>query len=517
MMKGEKKYDEILRDIGEQSAVEEFDWIGQEHNFSEKYKKQKEALMAKTSFKGEKVVPMKRKWSRTVKAMVASVAVLILLPATVFAAYKLYTISVKDENYAKQVMVAGVPANVDKEIKPVDVKVGYVPEGLENTSPMSEGIEEMGPLSEDDAPYGQWENPQNQAQWMSLKLIKVDINAEYLLQDLGDKQEFDFANGTHALLGKELRNYDDTSQAAIYLGAVFYDEQGYIIEVRANGIGEEELKKVMDNIVLEETAGKGIAAESLAKRTKAIENAEKRRTEFDNARTGSIDEHNIYGEQEVFSRMMNYNYFRVDEAQGNEFIPALDEADLPEFSQGEFEITVDEIKVLNSATEIKKEDVELPALYSTDFVDEEGNLVPYEREFGEWGDGVNKPIWTPSGETELANRKLLSLKVKIKNKTGENAGTQIQPVLVHLRENGGTYERILKRSYREFMEAVSLYSMDIHGEGNHFTYIEFAKDEEKVITMTFFVDEDELNSAFLLFEGLNQEDVTNYQYVDVRQ
>ena len=174
---------------------------------------------------------------------------------------------------------------------------------------------------------------------------------------------------------------------------------------------------------------------------------------FDAARTAPINPQDIHKSQENFSQNMYYNYLHTETS---ELASALDEADLPELPQGEFEISVDEVQVLDSAAGIKTEDIELPALYADDFVDEDGNLVPYEREFGEWSDGVDKPIWT------------------------------------------------------------SLYSMDIHGEGNYFTYLDFATDEEKVLTMTFFVDEDELDSAFLLFEGPNQEDINNYQYVDIR-
>ena len=60
-----------------------------------------------------------------------------------------------------------------------------------------------------------------------------------------------------------------------------------------------------------------------------------------------------------------------------------------------------------------------------------------------------------------------------------------------------------------------IYSMDIYGDGHDgkgFYFVDFDKDEEKQITITFLIDEDELGNAFLAYEGSG-----NGSYIDIRK
>ena len=481
-MKDEKHYDEILRDIGEQSALEEFDRTDKEHNFSKKYEKQKEALMAKARFNNKKVVPMKRKWSKTVKAMVASAAVLILLPITVFAAYKFYTINVKDKNYAKEVNVE----DVIKEVKPVEMKVSYLPAGIKE--------------SEIDA-WKYWDEAGEH--WLTLNLMKVDTEAKFVVDDIDDKQEIELNDGTRVLLGKNAGREG-------YHGAVFYDQQGYIVEFWAGDVANEELIKTIEGISLNETTGEGTQAYSLAahigdqtlgkddKLTEATSEASGvKGTDPLNGNKIALDE--IHKIKENFIYETAYNVYTND------------------LKSGELEMSVEKVEVLDDISGIDeaskafgKDDKEL--------ADEAGKLLPHERAIGEWGDGIDAPTWKTT-ETQMVNRKLLSITVRMKNQTGVATNDMnIFPRLSLLTEDNGAYQ-LLEKPYFDFNNCKEAYSMDTYGDGNSgkgFYFVDFGKDEEKLITITFLVDEDELDKAFLSYEGGGLDEPEN-SYVDVRQ
>ena len=73
-MKCDREYEEVLRAIGECSDLEDFDKQNEQHIFSAKYGKQKEALLIKEKMKNEKVVPIKNS-SRMSKKKIAIVAI----------------------------------------------------------------------------------------------------------------------------------------------------------------------------------------------------------------------------------------------------------------------------------------------------------------------------------------------------------------------------------------------------------------------------------------------------------
>jgi len=94
----------------------------------------------------------------------------------------------------------------------------------------------------------------------------------------------------------------------------------------------------------------------------------------------------------------------------------------------------------------------------------------------------------------------------------------IFPRLSLLTEKNGDYQW-LEEAYLDFNNPKEAYSMDIYGKGNAgkgFYFVDFEKDEEKRITITFLVDEDELDSAFLSYQSGGSDEPENY-YVDVRQ
>ena len=185
-----------------------------------------------------------------------------------------------------------------------------------------------------------------------------------------------------------------------------------------------------------------------------------------------------------------------------------------DWKDGKLEMQVEKAEVLDTVTGIEETFKTFAA--SDPLVDNAGNLLPYEREFGEWGDGINTPTWKTT-ETQMVNRRLLSITLKMKNTTGEAVNDMdIFPRLVLLTEENGSYE-YLKGSYRNFNSSKEAYSMDTYGDGNNgkgFYFVDFDKDEEKLITISFLVDEDELNHAFLTYGG---GDGLVSHYVDVRQ
>ena len=77
-MKCDREYEAVLRETGEYSDLEEFDKQNEQHIFSPRYEKQKEALLIKEKIKNEKVVPMKNS-SRMSKKKIAIIALIATL------------------------------------------------------------------------------------------------------------------------------------------------------------------------------------------------------------------------------------------------------------------------------------------------------------------------------------------------------------------------------------------------------------------------------------------------------
>ena len=465
-MNDTKNYDEALKRVGEKDLMEEFDKAGEDHTFSNKYKKQKEAMLIKMRM--ESTRPQKQKWSKAMKALVASVAAIILVPATVFAAYKLYTINVTDKNYAKEVDIE----EVSQEAKPVEMKIAYLPDGMS----------EFEPFKYKDA---------NGKSGVTLYLIKVDTNAKFTIDDIEDKQEINLSDGTDVLLGK--RAGQETEN---YHGAIFYDQQGYIVEFWTDGIAEVELTKMLEGISLEETIGTGTTAGSLAALVEPGEGLQ--------AKGESIVEdypaiEQVYKVNENFICEAIYNVYTKD------------------WKTGQLEMSVEKVEVLDNIAGISEGSKAFGKDDET-LADESGEFLPHEREIGEAGDGIDTPAWQ-TNETQMVNRKLLSVTVKMKNQTGTAVeDISIFPRLSLLAEENGTYQW-REEPYRDFSNSKEAYSMDTYGDGNDgkgFYFIDFDKDEEKLITVTFLVDEDELDNAFLTYQSENIDGAWN-NYVDVRQ
>jgi hypothetical protein len=466
-MNDDKRCMEALRLLGEKDLMEEFDRADEAHVFSNKYKKQKEAMLIKV--KNEKAKPRKKKWSKTMKAFMASAAALLLIPATVFAVYKLYTIRVTDRNYAKEVSVE----ETMREINPVDMRVTYLPEGMEK-------FEE-----------GKYRD-ENDERWLTLMLIKADVDAEFMVDNIEDKQEMKLSNRTPVVFGRSAGGGEES-----YHGAVFYEQQGYIVEMWAEGILETELMNVLEGISLEETTGAGTYAVNLSAQI-GERNAEKG-DPVDAKGEDSLTNVQVRGIKEKFIYETTHNVYAED------------------LKTGKLEMSVEEVTVLDNISSID-EDSKSFGKDDEGLADETGKLMPQERKIGEWGDGVDAPTWNTT-ETRMIQRKLLSVSVRMKNVTGEAVkDMSIFPRLSLLTEKNGDYQW-LEEAYLNFNNLKEAYSMDIYGKGNAgkgFYFVDFEKDEEKRITITFLVDEDELDNAFLSYQSGGSDEPENY-YVDVRQ
>ena len=464
-MDDEKKYEEALKRVGEKDLMEDFEKEGEYHVFSKSYEKQKEALLIKARQK-ESIGAKRKKWSKAIKVMLAGAAAMIVVPVTVFAAYKHYTIQVQERNYAREVRIE----EVISEVKPVEMKVSYLPAGVVESE------------------IDEWKYKAENGEWrFTLHLIKVDTKAEFLIDNIENKQDIELNNGAHVLLGTRPEEED------FYNGAVFYDQQGYILEIWATGMPKEELVKIMEGISLEETTGAGTRASSLAAITDA--NGGKEAEVPADSEMADINERSIYKEKEKFIHTACYDIYSKD------------------WKEGKLEMSVEDVKVLDSVSDISEdtkamgEDLEVLA-------DAAGKLLPHEREFGVWGDGIDAPGWV-TNEIQTVDRKLLSVTVRMKNETGKAIeDIDIFPRLLLLTETDGAY-RWLENSYRDFNNSKEAYSMDIYGDGNDgkgFYFVDFDKDEEKQITITFLVDEDELGNAFLAYEGSG-----DGSYIDIRK
>ena len=136
-MKSDRQYEEILRATGDYSDLEEFDKQNEQHIFTQKYEKQKEALLIKEKIKNKRVVPMKSssRFSKKKIAIIAIAATLVLGTVAVAAATtigKVRFVFVPDVNDPYTGVMVDADNMTDEELFNHDYIEFEIPEGAQN-------------------------------------------------------------------------------------------------------------------------------------------------------------------------------------------------------------------------------------------------------------------------------------------------------------------------------------------------------------------------------------------------
>lgn len=114
-----------IYELAEKIALDDFDKLEEQHEFSHTYTRKKKLFMEEMKLKDGKP-QTKRKRHRM---LIAAACLLIGMPTTVFGAVKVYNMIVQKQNYEVNVSVTNKESkNIDKWYK---LKVGKLPENME--------------------------------------------------------------------------------------------------------------------------------------------------------------------------------------------------------------------------------------------------------------------------------------------------------------------------------------------------------------------------------------------------
>ncbi|MGH1055953.1 hypothetical protein ACQVUC_13010 [Bacillus paranthracis] len=114
-----------IYELAEKIALDDFDKLEEQHEFSHTYTRKKKLFMEEMKLKDEK--PQKKRKKH--RMLIAAACLLIGMPTTVFGAVKVYNMIVQKQNYEVNVSVSNKDSK--KSDKWYKLKIGKLPENME--------------------------------------------------------------------------------------------------------------------------------------------------------------------------------------------------------------------------------------------------------------------------------------------------------------------------------------------------------------------------------------------------
>ena len=412
---------------------EAFEKIEGNHTFSKEYEKKKRLLLSAVKRQEKNHGKHLAKY-----AAVAAASVLVVLPATVYAADKIYQSFIEKNGYQTNIRVQQEEESV-KEIVPVKLEATYLPEGSEE--------EYVGSFK-----YYVPEEGEDYGHSVSLNLTKLDVedwtfSTHYTL----DYQEFQ-AGKYQAYLVK--RDGEEGFNQEMY---VVFDDYGYMVTAYlGHEITEEEAVKIAEGLKLTETdEAHASSAASLAQ----IEAAEKRKGEY----VAKKAEKNYYKQGELFENTQGFLY------------------------------TVKSVEVLDNINSLNKEYFRCDGYaMMKGIVDASGNILPYERENIVYGDGVN--TLNQLNGTESVNRRFVSVTLEVTNPEG-NTKNRDDEAFVY----GQIYflSEMEENPFYYGIEPIYFDRSDYNSESSHYYFTTIEEGKTLTCHLGYLIDEDKLDEMYL--------------------
>ncbi|MBS4210200.1 DUF4367 domain-containing protein [Bacillus sp. FJAT-50079] len=473
-LKNLKKMD----DLAEKIALEDFDKLDEQHEFSDTYKLKKKLFMDEIRMKGKQSQP-KRKRNRI---LIAAACLLIAMPTTVFGAVKAYDIIVQKQNY--EVIVSVTNKIFKKRDSWYQMKVGYLPENMEANDSLA-------------MKYSFKDNYANGG--FSFILWRLGKNSDFqTLYSVGyDEKEI---NGRKAVIvNKDTGNKNVVFDRQVFL---LFEEEGIMLQSYiGNDVSDEQMMKVIENISLEPTS------EEMASYT----------VDYDEPLFSNVKEPT---ESRVIPLKKNSKQlFNV----GQRVPVTLDSAE----SVSKLEFVVEKVEVFDSISDFKQgnfNDMGIERLSENKALDQTNKLLPYKRDVYKVGNGkdsIHKLV-----ESKLVNLKFVYLTTTVKN----NSDQAIEEIYMHpslqvLKSEKNVWNYAGENGIAE--ESIMTGEVDYlepHGDGKSFYNIGRIEPGQTVkVNLGYFVDEDKLDSIFLdafHYSGFGDTEDMNAEdrlWIDIRQ
>ncbi|MDJ1477175.1 DUF4367 domain-containing protein [Bacillus thuringiensis] len=439
-----------MYDLAEKIALDDFDKLEEQHEFSHTYTRKKKLFMEEMKLKGER--PQKK--SKRHRMLIAAACLLIGMPTTVFGAVKVYNMIVQKQNY--EVNVSLTNKDSKKSDQWYKLKVGKLPENMEA-------------IDDTAMKYSFKDNYAKGGFSFILWRVGKDSNFKTLYSKSYEEKEI---NGKKAVIvNKENGNNNLAFNREVFL---FFEKEGIMLQSYiGNDINEEQMVDVLGNISLEPTSKekashitdydkKYFSEESKPKKTKVIP------LKKDSKRLFHI------GQKVPVTIIMD---------------------------NSKIEYVIEKVEVFDSIKDFKQEnfnELGLGILSENQALDQAGQLIPYRRDeykFGNGKDSIDQLV-----ESRLIQPKFVYLTTTVKN-IGKQETKEIymHPSLQVLKSKGNVWNYAKRAGIAEknIMTGEVDY-LEPHGDGKSFYNIGSIRPGQTVkVNLGYFVDEDKLDSIFL--------------------
>ncbi|CUB11235.1 hypothetical protein BN2127_JRS1_03021 [Bacillus cereus] len=409
-----------MYDLAEKIALDDFDKLEEQHEFSHTYTRKKKLFMEEMKLKGERS-QKKRKRHRM---LIAAACLLIGMPTTVFGAVKVYNMIVQKQNY--EVNVSLTNKDSKKSDQWYKLKVGKLPENMEA-------------IDDSAMKYSFKDNYAKGGFSFILWRIGKDSNFKTLYSKSYEEKEI---NGKKAVIvNKENGNNNLAFNREVFL---FFEKEGIVLQSYiGNDINEEQMVDVLGNISLEPTSKekasditdydkKYFSEESKPKKTKVIP-----------------------------LKKDSKRLFHIGQK-----VPVTISMD-----NSQIEYVIEKVEVFDSIKDFKQEnfnELGLEILSKNKALDQTGKLLSYRRDEYKLGNG--KDSIDTLVDSKLVNVKFVYLTTTVKN-IGKKSTEEIymHPSIKQLKFEGNAWNY----AKEEGMDATRIMTGEVdylepHGDGKSF-------------------------------------------------
>ncbi len=439
-----------IYELAEKIALDDFDKLEEQHEFSHTYTRKKKLFMEEMKLKDGQ--PQKKR--KRHRMLIAAACLLIGMPTTVFGAVKVYNMIVQKQNY--EVNVSLTNKDSKKSDQWYKLKVGKLPENMEA-------------IDDSAMKYSFKDNYAKGGFSFILWRIGKDSNFKTLYSKSYEEKEI---NGKKAVIvNKENGNNNLAFNREVFL---FFEKEGIVLQSYiGNDINEEQMVDVLGNISLEPTSKekasditdydkKYFSEESKPKKTKVIP------LKKDSKRLFHI------GQKVPVTIIMD---------------------------NSKIEYVIEKVEVFDSIKDFKQEnfnELGLGILSENQALDQAGQLLPYRRD--EYKIGNGKDSIDQLVESKLVHPKFVYLTTTVKN-IGKKETKEIymHPSIQVLQSKGNAWKYAGKDGIAEknIMTGEVDY-LEPHGDGKSFYNIGSIRPGETIkVNLGYFVDEDKIDSIFL--------------------
>ncbi|EJR46731.1 anti-sigma factor [Bacillus thuringiensis serovar thailandensis] len=463
-----------IYELAEKIALDDFDKLEEQHEFSHTYTRKKKLFMEEMKLKDEK--PQKKRKKH--RMLIAAACLLIGMPTTVFGAVKVYNMIVQKQNYEVNVSVSNKDSK--KSDKWYKLKIGKLPENMEAIDDSA-----MKYSFKDNYAMGGF----------SFVLWRVGGNSDFPTLYSKSYEEKEINGKKAVIVHRENGNKDLMFNRVIFL---YFEEEGIMLQSYiGNDINEEQMIDVLGSISLEPTS---------KEKSSYISDYDKKYFSQESKTTKVIP-----------LKKDSKRLFHIGQK-----VPVTISMD-----NSQIEYVIEKVEVFDSIKDFKQEnfnELGLEILSKNQALDQEGQLIPYRRDVYKLGNGkdsIHKLV-----ETKLVNPKFVYLKTTVKN-IGKKSTEEIymHPSIKQLKFEGNAWSYAKEDGIAEknIMTGEVDY-LEPHGDGKSFYNIGSIRPGETVkVNLGYFVDEDKLDSIFLdafNYRGTGDTENMNAKHrwwIDIRQ